>query len=95
LQRSRWPTCWLFRLPSPVIERRIAHALPLGVWSRVRLTIDHISEQALRFDVHDLHPEELETRGLPRELRLRDPKKGVREVPVAPTATRRPRASGV
>ena len=62
---------WLFRLRMPRIERRIGHALPLGVWSRVRLSVENPGEQSLRLEIHDLHPEEIEVRGLPQVLRLR------------------------
>ncbi|MCG6860285.1 MAG: DUF58 domain-containing protein [Chromatiaceae bacterium] len=60
----------LLRVPLPRIERRIGHTLPLGVWSQVRLTFENPGEQPQRFEVHDLHPAELEVRGMPQALRL-------------------------
>jgi uncharacterized protein (DUF58 family) len=62
---------WLLRLPQPRIERRLDHTLSLGVWSPVRLTVENTANQPLGLRVHDLHPADFETRGLPREVRLR------------------------
>jgi uncharacterized protein (DUF58 family) len=61
---------WLLRLQTPRIARRLGHSLPLGVWSPVRLELENPGAQALGLMVHDLHPAEFESRGLPRELRL-------------------------
>jgi uncharacterized protein (DUF58 family) len=61
----------LLRQPPPRIERRTGHTLPLGVWKRVRLGIENPGDRFLCFEVHDLHPAGVETRGLPRKLQLR------------------------
>lgn len=59
----------LARLPSPGLERRLGHTLPLGGWSPVRITLTNAG-RPLRLDLHDLHPAEFATRGLPAALRL-------------------------
>jgi len=61
---------WLLRLRSPRIQRQLPHTLPLGVWSPVRLTLENPGDQPLALRIHDLHPPDLQVRGLPRELRL-------------------------
>ena len=61
---------WLLKLPRPQFERRIGHTLPLGVWSRARLIFENPGDRPLGFEVHDLHPPELEIRGLPVTMRL-------------------------
>lgn len=61
---------WLLLLPTPHIQRRLPHTLPLGVWSPVRLTVENPGDQPLALRIHDLHPPELQVRGLPRDLRL-------------------------
>jgi uncharacterized protein (DUF58 family) len=61
---------WLQRLPIPRIERLLGHTLPLGVWSRVRLTITNPAARPIRLRVYDLHPPGFEARGMPRDLQL-------------------------
>jgi len=83
----------LMGLPIPRLERNIRHTLPLGVWSKVGLSVENASNQRLRFKLHDLHPSEFEARGLPvhleagpgrrlsLEYRLRPPRRGDFELP--------------
>lgn len=61
---------WLLRLQSPRIQRQLPHTLPLGIWSPVRLTVENPGDHPLALRIHDLHPPDLQVRGLPRELRL-------------------------
>lgn len=63
----------LYRLltgPVPRVTRDMPHTLPLGVWSRVRLAIEHSGIRHLQLEVHDLYPEAFEVRQLPRILSL-------------------------
>ena len=61
---------WLLWLPLPRVERRLNHNLPLGVWSKVRLGIENPGDRSQILEVHDLHPSDLDVRGLPQSLRL-------------------------
>jgi uncharacterized protein (DUF58 family) len=63
----------LLRTPLPGVSRRIRHNLPLGVWSKVHLTIENPVSRPLAIRAHDLHPAEFEVQGLPWGLRL-DPR---------------------
>ncbi|EXJ17204.1 Cell division protein DivIC (FtsB), stabilizes FtsL against RasP cleavage [Imhoffiella purpurea] len=72
------------RLPSPNLERRMGRALPLGVWSSVRLRIENTSDRYLRLRVHDLHPSDFALEGLPRRLRLRPRERAVLEYRLKP-----------
>lgn len=55
---------------APQLRRRVAHSLPLGVESRVRLRVDNRSRAPLRLWLHDHHPVEMGVQGLPVELRI-------------------------
>ena len=60
--------------PIPRVTRNMRHTLPLGVWSRVRLIIEHRGTRALPVQVHDLHPGLFAVRHLPRRLNLTSPR---------------------
>lgn len=60
----------LLGTPDPALERQIGRALPLGVWTRVRLLVENRSARPLQLTLHDLHPGSFEVDGLPRRLRL-------------------------
>jgi uncharacterized protein (DUF58 family) len=60
----------LRRLPDPRLARSLGRALPLGVWSPVALAVENPGAQPLALRIHDLHPPEMEVRGLPRDLEL-------------------------
>jgi uncharacterized protein (DUF58 family) len=59
------------RLPLPLVTRRTRHNLPLGVWSRVELSVQNRAGRVIPLRVHDLHPAGFQVQGLPRALRLR------------------------
>lgn len=80
----------LLATPVPRIERRVAGILPQGVWCDLDLTLVNAASRRLRLDLHDLHPPDAETSGLPARLaltaadrarlsyRLRAPSRGLR-----------------
>jgi uncharacterized protein (DUF58 family) len=82
---------WLLRAtPVPAVRRAVAGILPQRVWCDVRLHLTNPGARPLRLDLHDLHPDDAEPRGLPAMLslpahgdatldyRLRAPTRGVR-----------------
>ncbi|WP_289679898.1 DUF58 domain-containing protein [Candidatus Venteria ishoeyi] len=44
----------LYRLPTPTLERKLAHSLPLGIWSPVKLSISTIPP--LKLEIFDDYP---------------------------------------
>jgi uncharacterized protein (DUF58 family) len=74
----------LLRQPVPRLERRMGHTLPMGVWSTVRLMVENTGGRTACLIIHDLHPEEIEARGLPRELRLRPRERAALEYRLRP-----------
>lgn len=60
---------WLRRRPSPVVEREMPDAWPLGIARDVPVRLEAASRQ--RVDVFDLHPGHWTMQGLPQRLRLR------------------------
>ncbi len=83
---------WLLRAtPVPALRREVARILPQGLWCDVRLALTNRASRPLRLDLHDLHPDDAATQGLPATLwlpapggatlcyRLRAPSRGVRQ----------------
>lgn len=60
----------LRRVPAPPVERRIAPSLALGAWSGASLELRNETPRALRLTVHEHPPAGMQTRGLPRALRV-------------------------
>jgi uncharacterized protein (DUF58 family) len=60
----------LLRTPTPRVQRRVAGVLPQGVWNDVRLELSNPTGHVLRLDLHDMHPADGDTEGLPLTLRL-------------------------
>ncbi len=54
----------------PELNREIRHSIPVGVWSKVTLTLRNRSGQILQLRVHDHHPDTVQTEGLPLQLEL-------------------------
>lgn len=59
-----------WRLPAPVVARRVPNALALGVRTEVVLRIANPTAKTMRCEVHDHHPAALESEGLPRPVEL-------------------------
>jgi uncharacterized protein (DUF58 family) len=55
-------------LPTPAITRELPPIVPLGVERAVTLRLRHEGRAPLRVDVHDLHPGDWPTQGLPRRV---------------------------
>ncbi|MDJ0839420.1 MAG: DUF58 domain-containing protein [Acidobacteriota bacterium] len=55
----------LLRLPRPSARRRVEHALPLGVWREVLLTLENAGNTEVRVRVADFYPPEFRVRDLP------------------------------
>ncbi len=54
----------VWRAPAPRVERRVAHSLPLGVWTPVQLRVASPG-RACALHVHDRHPPDFEAASLP------------------------------
>ncbi|MDH5786373.1 MAG: DUF58 domain-containing protein [Chromatiales bacterium] len=51
--------------PAPQVERSVRSSIPVGVWSKVGLTIHNRSGRSLQLLVHDHHPGDYEVEGIP------------------------------
>lgn len=60
----------LLRTPQPQVTRQVAGILPQGLWCDVRLGLVNAASRALRLDLHDLHPADAESQGLPARIEL-------------------------
>ena len=60
----------LLRQPAVQVERHVAGTLALGVWSTVRLHIQHACNRAVTFAIVDHHPAQVDTRGMPAHAML-------------------------
>ncbi|MET0027570.1 MAG: DUF58 domain-containing protein [Candidatus Thiodiazotropha sp.] len=60
----------LRRLPTPGVVREIHTTIPVGVWSEVRLILDHRGDRPLNLSVHDHHPADCQVEGLPQSMTL-------------------------
>lgn len=60
----------LRRLPTPGLRRLVRTSIPLGVWSKVELTLENESDALLELLVHDHHPGDFLVEGGPRTLLL-------------------------
>lgn len=60
----------LRRLPMPRLSRAVRSSIPLGVWSKVGLTLENESDTALELQIHDHHPGDFRVEGMPRTLHL-------------------------
>ncbi|MFK3797664.1 DUF58 domain-containing protein [Pseudomonas sp. NPDC088444] len=49
--------CWLWRLPSPRLQRHLPGSLPLGRWAEVRIAIEHTYRRSVALSVFDHGPE--------------------------------------
>lgn len=56
--------------PDIIIERKIAHNLPVGSWSSVKLTIHNKSNRSYKLKIYDLHPSSFTTKYLPLAVQL-------------------------
>jgi uncharacterized protein (DUF58 family) len=52
------------------MERKLMHALSLGVWSDVELTVHNHYRRPLAVEVFDHHPQSLRQRGLPVRITI-------------------------
>jgi uncharacterized protein (DUF58 family) len=55
---------------TPEISRELRNSMPVGVWSWVGLQVENRGDRALLLKVHDHHPGDFETEGLPRQILL-------------------------
>ena len=62
--------CWLWRLPSPTLQRQLPGTLPLGRWSDVQLTLHHSLTQACRVQLFDGLPEGMDSQAMPQQVQL-------------------------
>ncbi|MET0066250.1 MAG: DUF58 domain-containing protein [Candidatus Thiodiazotropha sp.] len=60
----------LRRLPTPGVSREIHTTIPVGVWSEVRLILDHRGDAPVDLRVHDHHPPDCQVEGLPQTVQL-------------------------
>ncbi len=60
----------LLRQPAIQLERHVAGTLSLGVWSTVRLHIQHAGNRAVLLAIADHHPVQVDTRGMPAQAVL-------------------------
>ncbi len=58
------------RLAVPLAVRRVQGSLPLGAASEVSIQLENRAARALRVDVHDRHPPQLDIDGLPHPVTL-------------------------
>jgi uncharacterized protein (DUF58 family) len=61
---------WLWRLPSPRLQRTLAGNLPLGRWGEVQLQIHHDYPQPLHIDLFDHLPGAMAFEHLPQRIEL-------------------------
>lgn len=54
-----------WRTPAPQLERRLRGNIPVGVWSRVTLTLHNNTQRQLPITIHDHYPGEYEVAGMP------------------------------
>ena len=69
-----------FNKLTPIIERRIAATLPVGVWREVTLKFSHpnpAGRNRMRFSAFDMYPDHCEAENLPVSLTLKPDRKSV------------------
>ncbi len=81
---------WLWRLPSPRLQRHLPGSLALGRWSEVRIKLEHDSRHSMALTVFDHGPEgtgnRLEVENLPQEILLRAHRKAHLNYRLRPTS---------
>ncbi len=88
--------------PAPQLQRKLRSNIPVGVWSRVTLTLHNETRRPLPVVIHDHHPGEYEVAGMPavhtippqRKLEMsyevRPPGRGKAEFPATDLIIRSP-----
>jgi uncharacterized protein (DUF58 family) len=62
---------WQLRsIETPEVRRELRTSMPVGVWSWVELEVENRRQTALLFRVHDHHPGDFLSDGLPRQVLL-------------------------
>ncbi len=54
------------------VTRHAPASLSLGEWSKIELEIHHSFKRTVSLVIHDLHPSEIEVKGLPFEVKLQE-----------------------
>ena len=60
----------LWRLPLPVVTRKLDHTLALGTWKPVSLRIENPGRRPVSVIAHDFHPGTIQAKGLPLHMGL-------------------------
>lgn len=55
---------------TPLVARELRTSMPVGVWSWVRLQVENPFDKALFFKLHDHHPGDFTSEGIPRQVQL-------------------------
>ena len=59
--------CLLTRQPPTIrIERKLAHNMPVGVWSKIGLEISNLGSQSVQLLIHDHHPINFDAESIPQ-----------------------------
>jgi uncharacterized protein (DUF58 family) len=74
------------RQPAPRVVRRVPPAVPVGVGSRVVLSVENASSRVLRLELADHHPTQASTEGLPITLQIAPGERAESEYQLWPTA---------
>lgn len=60
----------VLKAPAVRISRTLRHAIPVGVWSKVALTLEHSGPRSLSLSLHDHHPPGFDSEAMPLSLIL-------------------------
>lgn len=70
LMLALWDFLGLRAISSPAVTRELRTSIPVGVWSKVSLKLINESDHLLVMRVHDHHPGDFQSEGLPCHLNL-------------------------
>jgi len=59
-----------WRSNTPTVTRELRQTIPVGVWSKVGVTLENPGPRYIRLRVHDHHPEYFEAEALPADLSI-------------------------
>lgn len=69
----------LRRIPVPLMQRQVRHALSVGVWHKIKLEIENSHTEACEYTIFDDFPQPAEQQGLPQQIRLQSGQRAILE----------------
>lgn len=58
------------KTPGMTVSRTLRHSIPVGVWSKVGLTLENVDSRPLRLSLHDHYPPGFDSQSMPCSLDL-------------------------